>query len=140
MLEMLSRLWDNLLARTEGPLHFRFFLQPVMSLFFAIRAGIRDAKNNQVPYLWRFTVSKDQRRSSKKEGWKDVGKVFIVGIIIDIIYQLIVIYKFETQTRFYPLESIVVAFVLAIVPYVLFRGPVNRFLRLFIKRNKSGKA
>lgn len=137
---MLSRLWDNLLARTEGPLHFRFFLQPVMSLFFAIRAGIRDAKNNQVPYLWRFTVSKDQRRSSKKEGWKDVGKVFIVGIIIDIIYQLIVIYKFETQTRFYPLESIVVAFVLAIVPYVLFRGPVNRFLRLFIKRNKSGKA
>jgi hypothetical protein len=132
-------MWDNLIARTEGPMHFRFFLQPVMSLFFAIKAGFRDAKNNTAPYLMRFTVSKDQRRISKKEGWKDVGKVFVVGIIIDIIYQLIVIYKLETQTRFYPLESIVVAFALAIIPYAIFRGPVNRFLRLFIKENKSDK-
>src|SRR4051794_19156762 len=109
MLEMLIRLWDNLLARTEGPMHFRFFLQPAMSLFFAIRAGIRDAKNNTTPYLWRFIFSKDERLHSTKEGWKDVGRVFMVGVIIDIIYQLLVIYKFETQTKFYPLESIVVA-------------------------------
>jgi hypothetical protein len=131
--EIVSRIWENLIARTEGPMHLRFFLQPTMSLIFAIRAGLSDARTGAIPYLWRFLVSKGERKNIAREGWKDFGKIFIVGITLDIVYQLLVVYKHETETRFYPLESIIVAIALAIVPYLIFRGPVSRLMSL-IKR------
>ena len=137
MFDLLSRIWHNLLERTEGPMNLRFYLQPAMSLFFAIRAAIRDSKNNTVPYLWRFMFSKEERLHVAKEGWKDVGKIFIIGTVLDIIYQLVVIYGKETKDQFYPLESLIVAFLLAIVPYILFRGPLNRIIRMFTKKKKS---
>ncbi len=86
LLDIFTRVWQNLLERTEGPMKLRFFFQPAMSLFFAIRAAIRDSKNGTVPYLWRFAFGKDQRKSIAKEGWKDVLKNVIVRIIQDIIY------------------------------------------------------
>ena len=58
-----------------------------------------------------------------KDGWKSVGKVFVMAIIIDLIYQLIVL------KWFYPFEAVLVAFILAIVPYLIVRGPVNRIKR-----------
>jgi len=42
---------------------------------------------------------------------------------MDIIYQLIV------QRWIYPGETVVIAVVLAILPYLLIRGPVNRIAR-----------
>ena len=45
------------------------------------------------------------------------------AIVIDVVYQFIVF------RWFYPGEALVVAFVLAIVPYLLVRGPVNRIAR-----------
>jgi len=136
MLDILTRVWENLLARTEGPLHFRLFIQPAVSLFFAIRAALKDVKNNTTPYLWRFVFSDGKRKQVSQEGWKDYGKIFIIALALDVIYQLIVIYKFKTQAGFYPLESIIVAFALAIVPYFLFRGPVNRIVRAIVKPPK----
>jgi len=58
-----------------------------------------------------------------KDGWQDVGKVFILAVVLDVIYQWIV------QRFVYPGEVIIVAFVLAIVPYLLLRGLVNRIAR-----------
>jgi len=129
MEDLFKRIWENLIHRTEGPMHFRFVLQPAVSLFFAIRAAMRDTKNNTVPYFWRFMISKGQRAEIAKEAWKDVGKVFIFGMVLDIIYQIIVVNIEKTKERFYPLESIIVAFALAILPYIIFRGAVNRVLR-----------
>jgi hypothetical protein len=137
--DLFARIWSNLLERTEGPMHFRFFIQPGMSLLFAIRAAIRDAKSGTVPYLWRLIYSDGKRKAVAKEAWKDVGKVFIIGTILDIIYQLIVIYGTKTEDRFYPLESVIVAFLLAIVPYIIFRGPVNRIVTLIRGKNKQEK-
>jgi hypothetical protein len=48
---------------------------------------------------------------------------------MDCIYQLIV------QRWIYPLEIVIVAFLLAVVPYILIRGPLNRVVRRF----SSGK-
>jgi hypothetical protein len=48
-----------------------------------------------------------------------------MAMIIDGIYQLIV------QRWIYPVEILIVAFLLAVVPYVLIRGPVNRLVRRF---------
>ena len=134
MPDILQRVWENLVERTEGPMNLRFFIQPGMSLIFAIRAAIRDAKIGQVPYLWRFAFKKDEREIIKKESWKDVGKIFIMGICLDIIYQLVVKFVLKTSTHFYPLESIIVAICLALLPYMLFRGPVNRVMRIFVKK------
>jgi hypothetical protein len=102
-----------------------------MSVFFAIRASIRDSKTNTVPFLWRYVFSKGTRAEVGKDAWKDIGKVFIVCTILDIIYQLIVIFKLKTKEMFYPLESIIVAILLAIIPYILIRGPLNRVIRKF---------
>ena len=139
MIDMFIRLWHNLLERTEGPMNLRFFLQPGMAIFFAIRAAFKDVKNNHVPYLLRFTNSEGNRKEIAKEGWKDFGKVFIIAIILDIVYQLVVIFKFKTESNFYPLESIIVAFLLSFIPYILFRGPVSRLVSYFANKEKKGK-
>jgi hypothetical protein len=136
--DLITRIWHNLLERTEGPMHFRFLMQPLMSLIFAIKAALRDAKAGTVPYLWRFVYSKGTRTLIAKETWKDVGKIFIIGTILDIIYQMVVIFGLKTEERFYPMESIIVAFALAIIPYVIFRGPVNRLVTLFKGKKKPG--
>ena len=133
--DIFVRIWHNLVERTEGPMHFRFFIQPTMSLIFAIRAAIRDVKSGTVPYLWRFIFSpKTEKKSIVREAWKDVGKIFILGMLLDIAYQLVVIFGLKTEEKFYVLESIIVAFALAIIPYLLFRGPVNRLVRMFMKK------
>lgn len=132
--DIFVRIWHNLIERTEGPMHFRFFLQPTMSLIFAIRAAMKDVRAGTVPYLWRFFSSeKGKRTEVAKEAWKDVGKIFILGTILDVVYQLVVIFSKKTEEKFYPLESLLVAFALALVPYLLFRGPVNRLVRMFVK-------
>lgn len=46
--------------------------------------------------------------------------VFVVAVVLDAVYQLII------QRGVFLLELLVVAIVLAIVPYVLVRGPVSR--------------
>lgn len=134
MEDLFIRVWENLIDRTEGPMSLRFFIQPTMSLIFAIRAGLKDTRNGTIPYLWRVFVSKGMRKNIAKEGWKDFGKIFIIGIVLDVIYQLVVVFKLKSEERFYPLESVVVAAGLAIVPYLLFRGPVSRILSL-LKRS-----
>jgi Flp pilus assembly protein TadB len=55
-----------------------------------------------------------------RDGWKSVGRIFILAILIDLVYQLIVL------RWFYPGEALVVAVILAFIPYLLVRGPVNR--------------
>jgi len=69
-----------------------------------------------------------------KDGWKDVGKIFVIGTILDIVYQMVVIFGLKTQDRFYPLESLIVAFLLAIGPYLLIRGPLNRVITMFTRK------
>ncbi len=119
-----TRVGSQLLARVTGPMKFRLVLQPAMAAFFAIRAGLADAKAGRSPYFWGL-VWKDRghRTERLKEGWKSVGRVFILAIALDVVYQIIVLHFV------YPGETIIVAFLLAIVPYLLIRGPVTRLAR-----------
>ncbi len=59
-------------------------------------------------------------RERSRQVWTDVGKVFIVAAILDAIYQLIV------HAGIFPLELLITAAVLALLPYVVSRGPVTR--------------
>ncbi len=122
--EILARVWDDLIGRVTGPMKFRLILQPVMALIFATRAAIRDAREGQPPFLWAVFTDPRERQRLIQSGWKDVGKVFIIAMLIDAVYQVIAI------RWLYPGELVVVAILLAIVPYLLVRGPLNRILRL----------
>jgi hypothetical protein len=123
MEDIFIRFWNNLMGRPNGPMSFRLFLQPLMASIFAIRAALKDAREDRPAYLWEIFRNPVERRRLKQEGWKDVGKIFIIAVVIDLIYQLIVF------RWFYPLEALVLATLLALVPYVLIRGPLSRVLR-----------
>jgi hypothetical protein len=123
MEEMLTRFWDNLLGRVGGPMTFRLILQPIMAAFFAVRSGLKDAREGRPAYFWALFTDPGHRREMVRDGWKSVGRVFILAIVMDGIYQFIV------SRWFYPGEALIVAIVLAICPYILIRGPVARIAR-----------
>jgi len=120
-----QRIVENLYGRLDGPLHFRFILQPMMAVIFAIIDGVKDAKIGKPAYFWAVIFNPGHRKELLKDGWKSVGKIFILAVILDIAYQL------KIRHGIYPGEVLIVAFILAIVPYVLLRGPVNRIVRMF---------
>ena len=121
--DFISRIVEDVVGRVSGPMKFRLILQPMMAAIFAVRAGLKDAKEGRPAYFWAIFTEPAQRRELIKEGWKAVGKIFIIAIIIDVVYQYIVF------RWFYPGEAIIVAVILALVPYLLIRGPVNRIAR-----------
>ncbi len=123
MEDWFSRILEDLVGRVSGPMQFRLILQPVMAAIFAIRSGLRDAKEEKPPYFWALFTDPAHRRDMLHDGWKSVGRVFILAIVLDVIYQFIVF------RLFYPLEAFLVAAILALVPYLLIRGPVNRIAR-----------
>ena len=136
MEDILSRLWDNLVGRLNGPLNFRLLLQPAVASCLAIRAGIADARHGRPPFLWTAVTNPVARRELFADGWKDVGRVFIFAAVLDGIYQLVVL------QGLYLLELLIVAPLLGLVPYVLVRGPTTRIARLFTdgsnrKRNRG---
>jgi hypothetical protein len=123
MHDMWGRIASDLIARVSGPLKFRLVLQPAMAAFFAIRAGLADAKAGRPPYFWSLLSDPAHRDYMLKDGWKGVGKVFILALILDVVYQIIVIHFV------YPGEAIIVAIILAILPYLILRGLMTRFAR-----------
>lgn len=125
MEEVLARIWENLGGRVGGPLTLRIFLQPTVAALLALRAGVRDARSGRPPYLWAILTDPADRRDLVGEGWKAVSTVFGLAAIIDIVYQVLVF------RWVYPLEVLLVAFLLACVPYLLIRGPANRIARSF---------
>lgn len=110
-------------ARVSGPMHFRLILQPAMAAFFAIRSGLADAREGRPPYFWALLSGRTPREAEIENGWKSVGRVFILAVVLDVVYQLYV-YKWV-----YPIQALAVAFVLAIVPYLVLRGLVTRLAR-----------
>lgn len=120
MEDILSRIFENLAGRVSGPMKFRLVMQPLMAIIFAILDGRKDALEGRAPYFWALFTSPGRRRDMLRSGWKSVGKIFVIALVLDAVYQYIEL------TWFYPGEAMVVAFILAIVPYVLLRGPANR--------------
>lgn len=129
MEELWQRFVGNFVSRLDGPLHFRFIVQPLMAFIFATIDGLKDAKAGRPAYFWAIFSRPEQRKELWKDGWKHFGKIFILAIILDIVYQL------KVQRTFYPGEMLLTALVLAVVPYVLLRGPVNRIARRVKKMN-----
>ena len=133
--DLLPPFWDELLARTDGPLHFRFFLQPAVAIFLAVRDGRRDAVSGKAPYLHDILCNSAGRGERLKEGLHAVMRVILLGIVMDAAYQ------FEVAKGFRPLEMAMVVLLLAFVPYVLMRGPARRVIHWYLVRKafKQGR-
>ena len=121
--EILTRFWDQLIAQPSGPLAFRFILQPVMATFLAIRDGLKDARTGRPPFVRTILSDPSQRAAYLREGLKRLSRVIVFAFVMDAIYQVMVL------RRFYLGEALVTVFVLAVLPYVLIRGPVDRIAR-----------
>jgi hypothetical protein len=126
---VVTQAWQEIAARPEGPLAFRFYLQPAMAVVFAIRDGLKDAHSNRPAYFWALFTASGHRRELLRDGWKSFGKIFVVAIVMDVVYQLIVLHSLR------PLQTIAVATLLAVIPYVVFRGPVNRAAKRWLIRD-----
>ena len=134
MRDMIMRGFFNVIDRLGGPMTFRVILQPLMAAIFAIRAGMKDAKEGRPPYLWTILTDPSQRYSLLREGWSAIARVFILAIVMDVVYQWLYLHLI------YPLELLTIAILLAVVPYLLMRGPVNRIARRRINGHATAKA
>lgn len=121
--DFLGRDWAMLVTRERGPLGFRMILQPLVAAVLAIRAGRRDARNGRRPFGWMLLTNASQRTVLMKESWQDVGRLYGLAVLTDVIYQVLV---FRTV---HVLQALAVAAILAFPTYLLLRGLTNRVVR-----------
>lgn len=119
-LENFQRMWSNLTERPSGPMAFRFILQPSMAAAAAIRDGVHDARTERSPYLWTILRQPEKRIARLREGLDATARIVLLGLTMDVIYQVTVF------NMFYPVEALIIALLLAFVPYLLIRGLVAR--------------
>ena len=122
------RIWQNLLDRPGGPFVFRFILQPIMATMAALRDGIHDARTGRAPFLWTVLTDPARRRGRLDEALVATSRIVLLGLAIDTVYQYI---EFET---FHPAEALIIALLLAFVPYLVLRGLVTRVARRWVGR------
>lgn len=119
----IHRFWTDLIERPSGPMAFRFILQPLMAAIAAILHGRNDAHAGRSPYFWTLLRNPQERAGRLREGLNATARIILLGIIMDVIYQLIVL------KMFYPVEALITALVLAFLPYVILRGIITRLTR-----------
>jgi hypothetical protein len=118
--ETLGRIWHNLVDRPGGPMLFRFFLQPTMAAIAAWRDGLADARSGRSPFFAGAVADPAQRSARLNEAVVATARILLLGLAMDTIYQLI---EFK---RFFPTEAVIIALLLAFLPYVILRGLIAR--------------
>jgi hypothetical protein len=121
--EVIRRIWLSIGERWDGPLSFRFILQPLMAAIPAIRDGIKDARAGSSPYFWTVASNRQERVGRLREGLIATARVILLGLVMDVIYQYL-----ELKS-FYPGEALIVSLLLCFLPYLAIRGPVTRIAR-----------
>ncbi len=119
--------FDGLLARLQGPMNLRFLLQPLVAVFFAFRDARKDIREGLPPFFWTLFTDPGHRSHMIKSGWRSICKVFIVAIVLDFVFQ------YRALRAFHPAVAVFAGLVLALVPYLLVRGPLSRLMRRKVK-------
>jgi hypothetical protein len=113
---------------------FRLIIQPLVATFLAIRAGWADAREGRAIHFWTLAREPAQTRVMFRNLWRIAGKVFVVALVLDVVYQLIVLH------RIYPVQTLIVATMLALIPCMVVRAIGNRIVTLVRQeRSRSGK-
>src|ERR1041384_7643794 len=90
-----DRTLTQLTGRVGGPFTFRFALQPITATVLGVRAGLRHAS------------SSDRREGYWRNVWMDVGRLCVLALAIDAVYQLLMF------RWFYPGQALLIGVVLA---------------------------
>ena len=131
-IEIHRRFWADIFERVHGPMTFRFYLQPTMALLAAIPDGIKDARLGHKSFFWSAWRDPHLAAGRLREGAMSTARVVLLGICMDVIYQ------FKVLDRFYPAEALMMAILLAVVPYFAFRWIVERVARWRLARGGNG--
>jgi hypothetical protein len=127
-IEVHRRFWDDIFDRIHGPMTFRFYLQPSMALLAAIPDGIRETRLGHKSFFWSALWDPQAPTGRLREGLISTARVVLLGISMDAIYQ------FKALDRFYPVEALMMAILLAVIPYFVFRWIVERAARWWLAR------
>ena len=130
--EVHHRIWKDSLDRPGGPMTFRFILQPVMAAVAALHDGVKDARLGRSPYFWTVVHSAQKRAGRLREGLISTARIVLLGLGMDAIYQ------HQVLKTFYPGEAVLTALLLAVIPYFLLRGPIERIARRWNAPATSG--
>jgi hypothetical protein len=125
----IQRVLRQLAERPGGPMSFRFILQPTMAAIMAIHDARIDARLGRAPYMRTMLRNPPERIPRLREAPKATARIVLLGLVMDTIYQLIVL------QRFYPVEAVVIALLLALVPYVVLRGVALRIARRWLSQS-----
>ncbi len=129
--EVHHRFWADILSRLHGPMTFRFFLQPSVAFVAALTDGIRDARLGHKSFFWTALWDRNKQPGRLREGMMSTSRVVLIGLSIDAIYQ------FKMFDRFYPVEALMMAVLLALIPYFIFRWIVELIARWRLARSGS---
>ena len=75
-------------------MRFRFILQPLMAAIAAIHDGREDARAGRSPYFWTVLRNPRERVGRLREGLNATARIILLGLVMDVIYQLIVLKTF----------------------------------------------
>jgi hypothetical protein len=126
--DVFSRGSEQMLGRVSGPLNLRLLITPTIAVLFAIRAGLRDARERRPPFLWQAVTQPEERKRLRRSWWKDLGRMIIVVAVMDALYQ------FSLFRMFYLAQTLILIVVLAMAPYAVARSITNCLARGFIGR------
>ena len=130
-MEVHHRFWTDILDRVHGPMTFRFLLQPTMAALAAVPDGIRDARFGHKAFFWSELRHPEARTGRLREGLESTARVVLLGLSMDAVYQ------FRVLDRFYPVEALMMAILLAVIPYFVLRWVVEHVARWWLARRRS---
>lgn len=133
-MDFLTRTWEHLLGRLSGPFWIRILLQPLVSAIIGLLIGIKDARAGRQPFVWRLVRDRLHRHELLREAWRDVARIFIIAVIIDGIYQIVVLHWIH------PMGMLLVAITLVVLPYALVRFFTNQIVSFWLYRQTRSRA
>jgi hypothetical protein len=131
-MDVLTRIWQNLVERPGGPMTFRFVLQPVMAGIAAYVDGVGDARAGRPPFLRALLTDRTGRADRLNQAVIATSRIILLGLVMDLAYQYV---EFDV---FKPGEAAIVAILLAFMPYLLLRGAFTRVARRRVGPGPSG--
>jgi hypothetical protein len=125
-MEVHHRFWSDIFGRLHGPMTFRFYLQPAMAFIAALIDGIRDARPGHKSFFWSVRGYPEQHSGRLREDLIATARVALLGLSMDAIYQ------FKVLDRFYPAEAVMMALLLAVIPYFIFQWIIEYVARWWL--------
>jgi len=127
-LEVHHRFWSDIADRIHGPMTSRFLLQPASAFIAALTDGIHDVRRGHKSFFWTVQHDPAQQGGRLREGLISTARVALIGISLDLIYQ------FWVSDHFYPAEAVMMALLLAVIPYFILRWIVEFITRWWLGR------